>query len=176
MRPMAWFLAAVCSLALVLALGALSRVPYGAGEGAEQGVLRLSWRLRGARVRECRRLSPEELEALPIHMRRPEVCEGRVAPYRLQVTIDGALVEDTLVSAAGARQDRPIYVWREIHLPVGEHRVGITFTTESAPSGPAPARLALDTVIVISPGHYALVTLEPVRRELILISATGSGS
>ena len=100
-RTFARGLAVFVTGAVVLALGALSRIPY-TPAGAGHGVLRLSWRVRGERVTECRRLTPEELEALPLHMRRPEVCEGRIAPYRLRVTIDGSVVEDTLIRAAGA--------------------------------------------------------------------------
>ncbi|HEX6939525.1 MAG TPA: hypothetical protein VF158_08940 [Longimicrobiales bacterium] len=134
-------LAVVVIGAAVLALGALSRLPYTAAD-AGRGVLRLSWRVRGERVQQCRRLSAEELEALPLHMRRPEACEGRIAPYRLRVVIDGDLVEDALVSAAGAKRDRPIYVFRDFPLTPGAHQVEITFTREGAPEadgGAAPA-------------------------------------
>lgn len=125
-------LAVVVIGAAVLALGALSRAPYASADAA-QGVLRLSWRVRGERVTECRRLTAEELEALPLHMRRPEACEGRIAPYRLRVAIDGAVVEDTLIHAAGARQDRPIYVFRDFPLAPGAHVVDVAFTREGAP-------------------------------------------
>jgi hypothetical protein len=104
-------------------VGAGTRVPYRFSE-SDEAVLRLSWRLRGVRVEECRRLTAGELERLPAHMRREEVCEGRIAPYRLTLEIDGHQVEDGLVHASGARADRPLYVYRE-------EPNGLTFALEA---------------------------------------------
>ncbi|HEX7091319.1 MAG TPA: hypothetical protein VF192_14350 [Longimicrobiales bacterium] len=116
------------------ALAALSRAPY-REPGADEAVLRLSWRVRGIRVQECRSLTPEELAALPPHMRRPEVCEGRIAPYRLRVRVDGRVLADTLVHAAGAREDRPVYVFREFRVLPGVHRVDLRFVREAVGQG-----------------------------------------
>jgi hypothetical protein len=102
------------------------------------------WSLRW-RMQECRRLSPEELEALPVHMRRPEVCAGRVAPYRLQVLLGGAMVTDTVIGAGGAPGGTPA----------------------------TPAMLALDTTLIIQPGRYALVTYESGRSGLVLRTEAG---
>ena len=90
-------------------------------------LLRLSWRIRGEPVRSCRILSPAEVEALPQHMRRDEVCETRVEPYRLQVDIDGQRVLADTLHAAGARQDRPIYVYYDLPLAPGEYAIDVRF-------------------------------------------------
>src|SRR5690606_15072501 len=103
--------------------------------GAGDAVLRLSWRVRGIRIQECRTLTPEELDALPPHMRRPEVCEGRIAPYRLRVRVDCRVLADTLVHAAGAREDRPVYVFREFRVVPGVHRVDLRFVREAGQGG-----------------------------------------
>ena len=123
-------LAVVVTGIAMAALAALSRVPY-REPGAGDAVLRLSWRVRGIRVQECRTLTPEELAALPPHMRRPEVCEGRIAPYRLRLRVDGRVLADTLVHAAGAREDRPVYVFREFRVEPGVHRVELRFDREA---------------------------------------------
>lgn len=123
-------LAGVVAGVALATLTALSRTPY-REPGADDAVLRLSWRVRGIRVRECRTLTPEELDALPPHMRRPEVCEGRIAPYRLRVRVDGRVLTDTLVHAAGAREDRPLYVFREFRVVPGVHRVDLLFVREA---------------------------------------------
>jgi len=72
------------------ALAALSLTPYTAEPG-DRAVVRLAWRARGERVRECRRLTGEELARLPQHMRQEEVCERRILSYRLRVDLDGYL-------------------------------------------------------------------------------------
>ncbi|NIR39672.1 MAG: hypothetical protein GWO22_28105, partial [Actinobacteria bacterium] len=64
----------------------LSRMPTPVA-GVDGALLRLSWRLRGVSIEECRTLSREELEALPAHMRRTEECTGRTVGYLLRVDV-----------------------------------------------------------------------------------------
>lgn len=170
-------LAAAVAGAAVLAVGGLSRAPY-TSERATHAVLRLAWRARGERVEQCRRLPPEELERLPPHMRQEEQCEGRVLPYRLQVMLDGAPTADELVRAAGARHDRPLYVFRELALEPGAHALAIRFfRAEEIPRGAraesqgAPSRLALDTTITLRPRHVVLVTYDEESRRLVVRDA-----
>ena len=119
-------LGGVVAVLAALALAALSQVPYTATGGEAE--LRLAWRARVPRVEECRRLTPEEQAALPAHMRREEVCEGRVASYLLRVAVDGRTVRLDTVAGAGARGDRPLYVSEAIRLRPGAHDVAIAFT------------------------------------------------
>lgn len=166
------------AVAATLAIGALSRAPYTA-DRAPHGVVRLAWRARGERVEQCRRLTPEELERLPAHMREEESCEGRVLPYRLQLSIDGALAVDELVQAAGARHDRPLYVYRELPLQTGTHAIAVVFAREGAiPPGKregndaTPARLALDTTVALLPRRVLLVTYDDDARRLVLLDGS----
>lgn len=169
--------AALLAGAVTLGVAALSRVPY-APPGGDDAVLRLSWRTRGERVRECRRLTAQELAALPVHMRREEVCEGRVLPYVLRVEVDGRAVVHDTVRAAGAREDRPLYVYRELRVPPGPLRLSVRFTREDAPAGApraagelrraaSPARLELSEALHLRPGEVALVTYDADRRALV---------
>lgn len=146
--------AGVLAVAATLGLRGLSHLPF-AAERDPRAVVRLSWRVVGQQIRECRRLSPEELGQLPAHLRREEVCEGRVAPYRLHVLVDGTVADSGLVRAAGARQDRPIYVFREISIEPGAHRLEISFVSESPPGlsveGPVAEGLAAADSGVVGP-------------------------
>lgn len=166
------------AVAGTLAIGALSRAPYTA-DRAPHGVVRFAWRARGERVEQCRRLTPEELERLPAHMRQEESCEGRVLPYRLQVSIDGARAVDELVQAAGARRDRPLYVYRELPLQPGTHAIAVVFAREGAippgkreESDATPARLALDTTVALLARRVLLVTYDDDARRLVLLDGS----
>jgi hypothetical protein len=118
----------------VLALIRLgSFTPYTA-ERDVGAIVRLAWRARGEHVRECRELSPEELQRLPVHMREKEVCEGRLLPYRLVVVLDSAQVVDRLVHGAGAREDRPLYVYEDLAVQPGTHHVVVTFAVIPSPA------------------------------------------
>lgn len=144
------------SLALVALLAALSRVPVPALD-ADQAVLRFSWRFRAGDAADCRRPTQAELEELPVHMRNPDACIGDLAPYQLQVLVDGVDRLGTVLRPAGVRGDRPIFVHEEVRLPPGRHVLAVRFGDRDGASGAGPD-LALDTTVVLEPGQVLLVT------------------
>jgi hypothetical protein len=178
--PLAGLVAAAVALAVT---AAASQIPWGS---ATDAVVRLSWRARGERVEACRRPSAEELAALPPHMRQTEICEGRVTPFLLRLSIDGGpAVVDTL-HAAGAREDRPIYVFRELKLAPGEHEIALTFEKAGGGAAPVaapeprvrpertpafPSLLELRTRVRLVAGEIGLVTYDENSRTLVLRSA-----
>lgn len=179
----------VLVLAAVMALGAATRFSYMANPAGE-AELRLTWRTRAPLVDECRRLTQEEQEALPVHMRREEVCEGRVASYSLDVWVDGEVRHSSTIHGAGARGDRPLYVYDRLRLDPGHHDVHVVFeriggadppaagaaeeTTEAAErSGSAPERLELREGIELAAREVALITYDAVARRLVLKTAPG---
>ena len=179
-------------------LSLLSEAPYTA-EPATHGVIRLAWRARGERVRRCRRLTPDELAQLPAHMRQEEVCERAVLPYRLRVTLDGAPAIDELVRAGGAREDRPLFVFREISVAPGAHHITVAFERASGHDGEGedehedesdrvrrreprtsavretPDHLALDETVTLAPRAIILVTYDDEGQRLRLLAAPQGG-
>jgi hypothetical protein len=125
-RVLRTLLAVAAAVGATAALAALSRLPYTPEPGPE-ALLRLSWRARGERVEICRELSPEEQQELPQHMRQTRTCEGTTAEYRLRVELDGRRRMDAPVQGSGEVQVRPLYVYRELALAPGEHRLTVTF-------------------------------------------------
>lgn len=178
---------------LAAAIAAGSRFPW-TGEG-ETAIVRLSWRARGEKVEECRPLTEREQADLPVHMRRSEICEGRVLPYALRVAIDGKVVVSDMLHGAGAREDRPVYVFREIRVEPGIHSLRIDFerlgpgvavrreAREDAPGSdeagedharpeihdaPSTPSLSLETRIALDPREVVLVTHDPERARLVV--------
>jgi hypothetical protein len=165
MKPFRAFSATVVTTAVLLGVGWLSRAPYRPAAG-ETGVLRMSWRLRAERAEACRQRTPAELEALPAHMRTPEVCDGGLVAYRLVVRIDDGMPDTTRVTPGGARADRPLFVLRETPLDPGSHRLLMRFEREgAAPTGPPP--LTLDTVLDAAAGRIELITIDPASRRFV---------
>jgi hypothetical protein len=171
---------AIVVISVLAVVRLLSFTPYTA-ERDIGAIVRLAWRARGEQVRDCRRLSPEELQQLPLHMRQEEVCEGRLLPYRLVVALDSVSLVDRLVHGAGAREDRPLYVFQDLIVEPGRHRLSVRFTLE-APSAqhegeqdredaalPAtPPRLALDTTLTLGARRVLLVTYDEERERLVI--------
>jgi len=166
----------VLALGGIVALALLSAGSWTAEE-SDHAVLRLAWRVRGVRVESCRALTPDELAALPAHMRQDTVCVGQVLPYHLTVNLDGVTLVTDSIRAAGARSDRPLFVSRSLPAPAGTYRLQIIFerdATEGAVtvSSDRPARLAVDTTVVLERGTITLVTYDPDGRRLVLRRAT----
>ncbi|MDX1624291.1 MAG: hypothetical protein R3199_09975 [Gemmatimonadota bacterium] len=156
-------LGALLAAALLAAIGLATRWGWTAGEDP-RALVRLTWKIRGERVEECREPTEEELAERPPHMRRERVCEGRVVPYALSVEIDGRTAVTDIVHGAGAREDRPIAVHREIPVTPGEHAVRIRF---EALGGESPDALSLERTLRLGPREVAVVTWDPDRRSLV---------
>lgn len=98
------------------------------GSEPEGGLLRLSWRAVGGRVRLCEKYTLSEMEHLPKHMRiSTERCSQSLLPYRLQVWWDGQLAVDRPVHPAGWRGDRPLFVNEEFAARPGQHQLQVIF-------------------------------------------------
>lgn len=158
------------SAAAALAIAGQSRVPTVHANG-DEALLRLSWRLRGARIEQCRPRTSEELQALAPHMRTPEVCVGANASYELAVRLDGREVVRDTVRPSGVRADRPVFVVRDVALRPGVHRVEVALEAlvpEGFDAAGAVARLALEEEVRIGPAEIALVTLDPEGARLVV--------
>jgi hypothetical protein len=172
-RTLRWTAGAALALVLTAAIVGLSRVPY-QPPGGELATIRLSWRTPAEFREECREPTTEELERLPVHMRRQIICEGYTVPYRLRAELDGAPILDELVRPAGVRQDRPVYLMREIVLEPGEHTIKVSWASEPPPAngdeGWPP--LEIDVELSLGAGEIALITYDNNERRL---AARGNG-
>lgn len=163
----------VLAVAATWGMAAVSRIEWTAGPD-DAAQLRLAWRYRSEAVNECRRLTAEEIARLPAHMRREEECERGLRPYRLEVLVNGAVQADDTIHGAGARSDRPLYVYRQFPLNPGRHAVVIRFTPVIATplsTGSAAAGPHLEGTIALERHQVALVTLGSDAQTLIVRGA-----
>lgn len=160
---------ALLAVALTVALVAASQWPWRV-HGEDEARIRLSWRTVSEPIRACRKPTPEELAALPQHMRMQEICERRHAPFHLLVRLDGKTVREGLHEPPGARGDRPLYVFEEIAVPPGPHRIEVEFREELEEGARTPP-LLLDRETQLAPRAIALVTLDASGERLVLESA-----
>jgi hypothetical protein len=107
------------------------------------------------------------------------------------VEVDRQRRMDETVQGSGEVQVRPLYVYREVALPPGEHRVEVTFERVGPAEGAAeeeeeeeeeelesrarrareaavPRRLELERVVRLRPREVLLVTYDAERRELVV--------
>jgi hypothetical protein len=72
----------------------------------------------------------------------------------VSVLLNGAVVVDEVIRAAGAREDRPLYVYEDLVVGVGTHEVEVTFIREGDGVGEPDA--AADARGIWSPGRVAV--------------------
>ena len=149
---------------LVLPIAALSRLPYSPA-GAEDAVLRLSWRMSVSAKEQCRTRTQEELDALPVHMRTPQECRRDEAHYDLVMTLDSLRTDTLSLVRGGVKGDRPLFVMEDRTVSPGEHRVRLRL--ERRAGGSIETLAALDTVLGFERGHIRLVTLDADSGVLI---------
>ena len=142
-----------------------------ASDPREGAVLRIALRTTAGTMQDCRKLSPAELEALPMHMRRPEVCESRALPYRLEVRVGGRPLLDRTYTASGIRGDRPLTVDEELALSAGTHDVAIRFAPALEPDGAdkstkSPPAFTFDAPVDFTEGRIRVATLDALGAAL----------
>jgi hypothetical protein len=154
------------SALLLYGVATLGRYPIGAEP--VNGVVRLTWRSPGAKVRVCTRLTDAERAKMPVHMRRDAGCNVHILPYRLTARVGDRTV-DKLVVPPGIHGDRPLVVQEEFALEPGTYPVQVSFTPDltGLPEGDADVtagleravRFAVDQPVNVVRGRAALVTL-----------------
>ncbi len=153
---------------LFVAIAALGQIPF--GQVPAEAYLRLALRTTEARVEICRDRTPEELEALPAHMRQPRACDRHAIPYRLHVQLDGDTVLDQILEPRGARSDRPLVFDHQLAVDPGAATLTVSFApVQSAVDGAngdlaeALARVKrhqLEQPVQLEAGRITLVRLD----------------
>jgi hypothetical protein len=150
---------------LMLTVAALSRLPH-TPPGADNAVLRLSWRMSVSGA-HCRDRTQQELEALPVHMRAPQVCERDAARYILVTRVGEAAADTVDLARGGVKGDRPLFVLRERVLPPGPQRIQVAVHRLGG-LPPSALPTGLDTTLIMVPGRVALITLDADAHRLVV--------
>ncbi len=148
---------ALLMTSVLLSLAALLSA-WRSGETDASTRLRVSLRMPGQLIRNCRDYSHEELEHMLKHMRRKQKCVNQAASYRLTIKIDGEIWDERVVAPRGARADRPLVAYFEKVVPAQSKILSIDFRPE-----PAHAELLSrkgDFALDLRPGRAALLILD----------------
>jgi ferredoxin len=101
--------------------------------GRDRAELVVSFRSAGERG-ACRKVTDAENAKLPVHMRKPEICDRGRAPVRLRVTVDDQLVLERGYGATGLFGDGESVAIERVPVADGEHDVEVSIG-ESRASG-----------------------------------------
>jgi ferredoxin/coenzyme F420-reducing hydrogenase delta subunit len=82
---------------------------------------------------QCRTLSEEEKLALPVHMRRDEICERQRLPVRLRVRVDGEVVRQMTIEPAGLWGDMSSVAFERFPVATGARHVEVAIGDTADP-------------------------------------------
>lgn len=90
---------------------------------ADQAQIKLSFS-HGASPRvPCRKLTREEMNALPANMRRTTSCERERLPVEVEVDLDGQPLYHASVAPSGLAKDGPSRVYQRFAVPAGRYEL-----------------------------------------------------
>ena len=121
--PIAWAGQAMAYAALAVVVGYFSSAPayQQVPEGMAQ--IKISFRHGGARLEDCKRLTPEEIAKLPYNKRRPTECTRERLPVAIEISIDGAIAYSAVLPPSGLSGDGPSETYDKLLVPAGPHRI-----------------------------------------------------
>lgn len=123
-RAPAWVGAAVTTLGLAAVTVFPSHLPWTPPRPSTP-LLAVGFKHPGAVEQACRTRTPEELAALPAHMRQATVCERQRYPVRVEVRVDHEVVASRSYEPGGVWGDGASVGVLEVAVPEGRHQVEV---------------------------------------------------
>jgi quinol-cytochrome oxidoreductase complex cytochrome b subunit/coenzyme F420-reducing hydrogenase delta subunit len=158
------FVATVSLVLFSVIVGALSIWPRFQLINDGAAMVSLSFSHAGQRIRECRRLSQDELNKLPPNMRKPDDCPRERLPVRV-VFKSG---EDTLYEAVrqptGLWKDGSANVYRRLQVDAGATRLFIGMNDSGGSDG---FDYSLDQEVNLEPGDHLVVEFDKTRNTFV---------
>jgi hypothetical protein len=161
-------LAAQCVVYLLLAagLGYFSAAPAYRPFPDDTAELRLSFSRAAEHTAECRRLSPEEIAALPPNMRRPMDCPRSRVPVRVQLLLDGELLYEASVPPSGLADDGNSVVYEKFTVAPGRHTLRVRMNDTRAAEGFPHSQ---EHNFEIAPGEILVVDFDKIENSFVFL-------
>jgi len=128
-------------------------------------LIRLSMRISGDIVGECRTVAAPELSRLPPNMRAAEVCPRERADVRVRLALDGTTVVDETLVPRGLARDGAAYIHRRIPVAAGEHRLAVRVDLDAARAGPTNET---ERSVRLAPGTLLTIDYDPSRGGVVM--------
>lgn len=157
-------LSGLTSACLLFVIAAFAQIP---AKESSDAILRLSWRLAGQSVKDCREVTEEESRRRAVHMQRLEQCTEEHLDYHLRLAVNGQELLNETIEPGGFRRDGPLYVVKDVVLPEGSHRVSVSFAP-LVETEDSVLRLEFNDRIELSESEIKLIHLSADQSRLLL--------
>jgi len=126
---------AVIYAVIAVVLGYFADSPSYRHFDSDMARLTLSLAHSGDHAGECRRLTAEEIAALPPNMRKPMDCPRGRLPLLVEVELDGALIVGRSIPPSGLFGDGPSQIYENFTIPSGSHHVRVRMRDSARAEG-----------------------------------------
>ncbi len=120
----------------------------------DQAVITMAIAHAGERLEACRKLSPEELAALPPNMRLPMDCPRERSPVTVELFLDGKSITRVVAVPPGLYNDQAIDIYDSVKVTAGKHLLAVQMNDNINVDGPTH-------------NHEQTVMLEPAQLLVI---------
>jgi len=101
----------------------------------EEAQITIAFAHGGARKEACRKLTPEEIAALPARERRPSDCRRERVPLRFELVLDDRPRLARMLPPSGLSRDGPAQLYEKLSVPSGRHTVTVRLADSGRASG-----------------------------------------
>lgn len=133
--------------------------------GADQAMIKISVARLGEPVGECRRLTDEELAALPPNMRDPMQCPRERSPLTIEVDLNDAPVLRRVAQPTGLSKDGAAAIYERLVVPAGEQHINVRFNNDVRPGARTYEH---QSTVELVPGQVLVIDFDPERNGIVL--------
>jgi len=134
-RFLKWGGQAVVYAGMALWLGYFANTPVYTYLDPELALIKLSVIHSAHRKGECRKRTKEELELLNPNMRKPYDCPRERLPIQLELLLDGELIYDETLQAAGLSKGSQTRAYQRLPAAAGEHELVVRMVDSARTEG-----------------------------------------
>lgn len=133
--------------------------------GENQALIKVSVARLGQPVGECRRLTDEELAALPPNMRDPIRCPRERSPLTMEVHVNGNTVVKRVAEPGGLSGDGVAAIYERVVVPAGEQRISVRFNDDVRPGARTYEH---EASIALVPGQVLVIDFDADSGGIVL--------
>lgn len=128
-----------------------------------EALIRLSIRVAGQRLQECRQRSAEELARLAPNMRSLTDCPRERSPVTVELEMDGRPLYHVVALPQGFRKDLPSTLYRRLPVAAGTHH----FVARLKDRTPGDFNYVQEKSLDLRPGASLVIDFDAARGGFI---------
>jgi hypothetical protein len=131
----------------------------------QEAIVSLTFSHAAQRVEECRRLTQEELNALPPNMRKPDECPRERHEIYVEMHLDERLVSSETALPSGLWNDGKGNVYRRVTVDAGDYVLFVGMNDSGSGDG-------FDYIerrdVSLAPGQNLVVSFDDILQKFVI--------